>query len=149
MRWLSRLPGYESFPVYVARSGRFFHHPDFADIHTYQDVERLIEEKTGTELSISLSGDAMIRLFEDRGGWLGGRREIALDVAFPVFHGMGGEDGSIQGMLEMLGAAYVGPGILASAVGTDKITMRRVFASLELPMTRYRHFTYTDRIDQQ
>ena len=50
-----------------------------------------------------------------------------LDVVFPVLHGIGGEDGTIQGLLEMLNIPYVGCGILASATGMDKIYTKIIF----------------------
>jgi D-alanine-D-alanine ligase len=55
------------------------------------------------------------------------------DVVFPVLHGPDGEDGTVQGMLELAGVPYVGSGVLASAVGMDKITMKKVFAQHGLP----------------
>ena len=56
-----------------------------------------------------------------------------MDVVFPVLHGPYGEDGTIQGMLEIAGIPYVGSGVLASAVGMDKITMKKIFAHHGLP----------------
>jgi D-alanine-D-alanine ligase len=61
---------------------------------------------------------------------------IELDVVFPVLHGPFGEDGVIQGFLETLGVPYVGCGILASAVGMDKIAMKRALAAEGLPITK-------------
>ncbi|MDQ5812342.1 MAG: D-alanine--D-alanine ligase A, partial [Actinomycetota bacterium] len=52
----------------------------------------------------------------------------SVDVVFPVLHGPFGEDGTIQGMLELAGIPYVGSGVLASAVGMDKLTMKKIFA---------------------
>src|SRR5919202_5185400 len=55
------------------------------------------------------------------------------DVVFPVLHGPYGEDGTVQGMLELVGVPYVGSGVLASAAAMDKITMKKVFAHHGLP----------------
>ncbi len=63
-----------------------------------------------------------------------------IDVVFPVLHGSYGEDGTIQGMLEMLDLPYVGDGVLASAVGMDKVVMKALFASAGLPQVRYTHY---------
>jgi D-alanine-D-alanine ligase len=71
-------------------------------------------------------------------GGSGGKR---LDVVFPLLHGTYGEDGTIQGLLEMAGIPYVGAGVLASAVGMDKVMMKRVFAHEGLPQCVFRHFT--------
>ncbi|GAA1922217.1 D-alanine--D-alanine ligase family protein [Streptantibioticus ferralitis] len=60
-----------------------------------------------------------------------------VDVVFPVLHGPYGEDGTLQGLLELSGVPYVGAGVLASAVGMDKEYMKRVFASFGLPVGPY------------
>ncbi|MED4601551.1 D-alanine--D-alanine ligase [Paenibacillus validus] len=65
------------------------------------------------------------------------------DVIFPLLHGTFGEDGTIQGLLEMANIAYVGTGVLASSVGMDKVMMKRVFAQEGLPQCVFRHFTKT------
>jgi D-alanine-D-alanine ligase len=63
---------------------------------------------------------------------------LNLDVIFPVLHGPYGEDGTIQGLLELANVPYVGAGVLASAVGMDKAVMRVVFAAAGLPLCPYR-----------
>ncbi|PNE38768.1 D-alanine--D-alanine ligase family protein [Streptomyces noursei] len=60
-----------------------------------------------------------------------------VDVVFPVLHGPYGEDGTLQGLLELSGVPYVGSGVLASAVGQDKDYMKRVFSSFGLPVGPY------------
>lgn len=60
-----------------------------------------------------------------------------VDVVFPMLHGPYGEDGTLQGMLELAGVPYVGAGVLASAVGQDKEYMKRVFTSFGLPVGPY------------
>lgn len=60
-----------------------------------------------------------------------------LDVIFPVLHGTFGEDGTIQGLLEMADLPYVGCGVLASACGMDKVVMKTLFRDADLPMCRY------------
>src|SRR5205823_1427407 len=59
------------------------------------------------------------------------------DIAFPLIHGTGGEDGVLQGYLETLGVAYAGSGVTASAIGMDKHHMKQAFASAKLPMVDY------------
>jgi D-alanine-D-alanine ligase len=60
-----------------------------------------------------------------------------VDVVFPVLHGPYGEDGTLQGLLELAGVPYVGAGVLSSAVGMDKEYMKRVFTSFGLPVGPY------------
>ena len=62
---------------------------------------------------------------------------LALDVVFPVLHGPYGEDGTVQGLLELANVPYVGAGVLASAVGMDKAVMKLVFAAKGLPICDY------------
>jgi len=63
---------------------------------------------------------------------------LNLDVIFPVLHGPYGEDGTIQGLLELANVPYVGAGVLASAVGMDKAVMKLVFSARGLPICPYR-----------
>ncbi|MGA2539537.1 MAG: D-alanine--D-alanine ligase family protein [Terracidiphilus sp.] len=60
-----------------------------------------------------------------------------LDVVFPVLHGTFGEDGTIQGLFELAGVAYVGSGVLGSAAGMDKDVMKRLFAQAGLPIVKH------------
>ena len=60
-----------------------------------------------------------------------------LDVVFPVLHGLGGEDGTIQGMLEMVKVPYVGCGVLASSVGMDKVYTKIIFEKAGIPEVPY------------
>jgi D-alanine-D-alanine ligase len=61
----------------------------------------------------------------------------AIDAIFPVLHGTFGEDGTIQGLFELAGIAYVGSGVLGSAAGMDKDVMKRLFAHAGLPIVRH------------
>src|SRR5206468_3843741 len=65
------------------------------------------------------------------------RIAIAVDVIFPVLHGTYGEDGTMQGLLELADLPYVGAGVLASAVGMDKAMMKSVFRDAGLPICRW------------
>jgi D-alanine-D-alanine ligase len=73
----------------------------------------------------------------DRAQSASGVSAMTLDVVFPVLHGPYGEDGTVQGLLELANVPYVGAGVLASAVGMDKATMKLVFAARGLPICDY------------
>jgi len=62
---------------------------------------------------------------------------LAADVVLPLLHGPYGEDGTVQGLLELAGMAYVGAGVVGSAVGMDKVMMKRAFAATGLPQGRW------------
>jgi D-alanine-D-alanine ligase len=67
--------------------------------------------------------------------------DVGIDVVFPVLHGPYGEDGTVQGLLELANVAYVGAGVLGSAVGMDKAVMKALFAAYALPTVP--HLTFT------
>src|SRR5580700_8875756 len=61
-----------------------------------------------------------------------------IDVVFPVLHGTLGEDGAMQGLLELAGLPYVGAGVLGSAIGMDKDVMKRLLRDAGIPVTEFR-----------
>ncbi|MDP3938731.1 MAG: D-alanine--D-alanine ligase family protein, partial [Deltaproteobacteria bacterium] len=71
------------------------------------------------------------------GGTTPGWERQAIDVVFPVLHGTFGEDGTVQGLIEMAGLPYVGSGVLGSAAAMDKDVMKRLFARAGLPQVRW------------
>ena len=103
-------------PVCIARDGRFI------------APERSARILAGEEKSVT--GDADFS-FE---AWA---RKTELDLIFPLIHGTGGEDGALQGYLEILGLPYVGSGVTASAVAMDKVHMKQAFAAAKLPMVDF------------
>lgn len=66
-----------------------------------------------------------------------GQNEDTIDVIFPLLHGPNGEDGTVQGLLELLNIPYVGNGVLASAAGMDKVIMKNLFAQAGLRQAKY------------
>ncbi len=67
-----------------------------------------------------------------------------LDVVFPILHGPFGEDGTVQGLLELAGVAYVGAGVTGSSVGMDKIVANRVFSAIGIPQAKFEWFYTTE-----
>ena len=66
--------------------------------------------------------------------------ELQFDVIFPLLHGTNGEDGTVQGLLEVLNVPYVGNGVLASSAGMDKVIMKQLFEIAGLAQTPYAYF---------
>lgn len=90
-------------------------------------------EKFGTP--VSLSPDATKKCFLKIVG--GNVKEIPVDVVIPVLHGAWGEDGTIQGLLEMAQIPYVGCGVLASAVSMDKVYTKMIAKAARIPQAKY------------
>jgi len=89
-----------------------------------------VADAAGTEIVLDQEPDSRTLVAPD-----GSRTEI--DVVFPVMHGPFGEDGSIQGFLEMAGVPYVGGGVLASALGMDKAVQKTVLAAAGIPVVEH------------
>jgi D-alanine-D-alanine ligase len=70
------------------------------------------------------------------------------EIIFPLLHGQYGEDGTIQGLFEIMGLPYIGCGVLASAVGMDKDVMKRLFIQAGLPVVPYRTILASDLVNQ-
>ncbi len=103
------------------------------------DPARLFE--CGRVDGFDADGSERVTLLPGAGGGLfveSGRLDV--DVVFPVLHGPFGEDGSVQGALEILGIPYVGAGVASSGVSMDKHLMKRMFSSADLPVVEYRCF---------
>jgi len=71
-------------------------------------------------------------------------RDVEIDVLFPLVHGWGGEDGRVQGALDLAGIPYVGPGVAGSAIGMDKVLSRRLLEAQGLPTVRWISFSVDD-----
>ncbi len=126
---LRRSGRYEVFPVGITREGAWI---------SSDEPMRALESRAG-ELAVSTlsSRKSVTQLAAPASEKLPPSLLSAADVVFPVLHGPYGEDGTIQGMLELAGIPYVGSGVLASAVGMDKVTMKKVFASHGLPQVEW------------
>ena len=84
------------------------------------------------------TGGSLLRVEAGKGG------PLAVDVIFPVLHGPMGEDGTVQGLLELSGLPYVGAGVLGSAVGMDKDVMKRLLLQAGLPVLPYETLRRSD-----
>jgi D-alanine-D-alanine ligase len=75
--------------------------------------------------------------------------EPRLDVVFPVIHGTYGEDGTLQGLLELAGIPYIGAGVLASSVGMDKVVQKELFRQAKIPVAPFLSFLSTEYLSNQ
>ena len=137
---------YEPIAIRIEKDGRWTLPPRPPTLISAADViqsakHELTEHTREAHLVAHPGGDTLITI--DRGPASGsGLAQAAvsglgLDVVFPVLHGPYGEDGTVQGLLELANVPYVGAGVLASAVGMDKATMKLVFAAKGLPLCDY------------
>jgi D-alanine-D-alanine ligase len=129
---------YEVVPIGIGHDGRW---------SLQQDALAMLEEATPQLKPLGAGGIAVSLPAHPEGGALlpvsNGARSSApampgpIDLVFPVLHGTFGEDGTIQGLLELAGIPYVGAGVLGSALGMDKDAQKRLLRDAGLPVVRY------------
>ncbi len=112
--------------------------------------EREISLRTGGQISKALrEKDFEAREFDAADRFIINLEEFNPDVVFIALHGKYGEDGTIQGLLEMLGYAYTGSGVLASALAMDKVMSKKVFTAEGITTPAYRSFRKEDIVDRE
>ena len=121
---------YEAVPIGITKEGRWLAGAGAQKLlpEVLKNGERVVlpaDPSAASLLPVSLAGSGQ----ENRG--------IQVDVMFPVLHGTFGEDGTVQGLLELAGLPYVGAGVLASSVGMDKDVQKRLFAYAGLPIVPF------------
>lgn len=122
---------YEAVPIGITAEGSWILSGDDAAALAPRDRELPSVRDTGTALMLAAdpSRSGTLVALDEPGAVLD-----TVDVVFPVLHGPFGEDGTIQGLLEMAGIPYVGPGVLASAAGMDKEFTKKLLAAEGLPV---------------
>ena len=124
---------YEVFLVGIDKDGRWMLGEEANYLLNAENPKLIALNKANTKPVTAISkpeGAELISLDS-------GKNICTVDVFFPITHGTYGEDGCLQGFLELLDAAYVGPGVLGSAVGMDKDVMKRLFRDAGLPIGKF------------
>ncbi len=126
---------YEVIPVYISKRGEWFIGGALWKLETYLDFDPRASGLTRVFPDLT-SGSRDLMAFERGRLFAGEKRRAAarLDCVIPVMHGLNGEDGSLQGMLELMDVPYASTGVAGSAVGMDKIMMKRLFAGCGFPV---------------
>ncbi len=110
---------YEIYPTYIDKEGNWYNYT--------KEINEIKVLPIGTKLEEISKINNIIEYLKQ------------MDIAFPVLHGLGGEDGSIQGLFQMINLPYVGCGILASSVGMDKIYTKIIFEKAGILQTKYEY----------
>lgn len=135
MKWLEKMGKHSIFPIYVTRSGKWIFDKAFIEISSFKTFDE--KNYADQEVKIVAWEKKKLVLEVGKSGWLSKPQILEIDFVFPIFHGVNGEDGSVQWLLDILQVPYMGPGISGSAIGMNKIIMKDVFKSLALPITDY------------
>ncbi len=128
---------YDVVPIGITKEGSWLLGTEPAHLIA---AEQSVGEEAGGSIqttAVTLTGDPHLRRLIPVQGGEKLRDNGALDVIFPVLHGTYGEDGTLQGLLEMANVPYVGCGVLGAALGMDKEKMKIVFQAIGLPNVDY------------
>jgi D-alanine-D-alanine ligase len=129
-------------PIYIAKDGTWLTSEKLIDLSSYSHFETILKECT----PVAFTPDPVLQVINNpmSRGIFGKAQSIKIDVVFPVFHGLHGEDGTIQGLLELTDIPYVGSGVLASAIGIDKIVTKQLLSAHTIPILDYYSFSRFD-----
>ena len=129
-------------PIYVTKEGEWLTGDAFRDLSTFANAT-LPHPSDFDKVVVEFHPEPKFVINSKH--WLGQqvrkRTVLPVDVIFPAIHGMHGEDGTLQGLLELMNLPYVGAGVVGSAVGMDKIIMKAVLNENELPILPYLWWT--------
>ncbi|MGO3752076.1 MAG: D-alanine--D-alanine ligase family protein [Peptoniphilaceae bacterium] len=134
---------YNPIPVYMTKDGRLLAGETLKNFATFKnnDFSEAIEvffKAYNKDYNLYTVSKKKASLFSGQVESLEVYKKI--DCVFPALHGSNGEDGTFQGLLELINIPYVGCGVLSGSVGMDKVVMKKVFQSYNIPMTEYFYF---------
>ena len=137
---------YEIVPIYIAKNGVMYTGDDLLDLEMYRDMDVLL--KRCYKVAVVNDGKN-VNVLRIPAPFIGKKILNTIDIAFPIVHGTNIEDGTIAGFLNLLDIPVVGPDVLASSVGMDKILFKKVLKESGLPVVDYVSFYSTEYIKDE
>ena len=139
----AKTAGFTVTPVYISREGLWYTGEALTSIETFREFNPMGKGITRVNLDVSANAGDLWAWPPQRAGLFAKvPAPIAhIDVAIPVLHGLHGEDGTVQGLLEMANIPYASSGVLGSAVGMDKIAMKQMLRGAGFPVLDFVWFT--------
>jgi D-alanine-D-alanine ligase len=128
-----RNTSHRGIPIYISKDGEWFTGSGLLDFRNYKFIESGgIPENV---INCSISPDSLVKgiIVPTITGWFRRNKVIPLDIVIPAIHGKNGEDGTLQGLLELANIPYVGCGVLSSAIGMNKSLAKLVFKENKIP----------------
>ena len=129
-------------PIYVTKDGVWLTGDRLRELDAFTDGSLPAAADFDT-VTVEFSGRGAFVVEPKRTSWFRSPQKTALpvDVVFPAIHGTHGEDGTLQGVLELMNVPYVGSGVIGSAVGMDKIMMKAILNENQIPIVPYLWWT--------
>lgn len=137
---------YEIVPIYIAKNGVMYTGDDLLDLYSFRDMDVLL--KRCYKVAVVNDGKG-VKVVRCPAPWIGKRVLNTIDVAFPIVHGTNCEDGTIAGFATLLGIPFVGPDIMASSIGMDKILQKKVLKESGIPVVDFHAFYSVEYIKDE
>lgn len=136
---------YNVVPIYVSKDRKFYYDEAFLDIKTFRQPLKDVLAKATQVVLVNTDTNVIVQPVKTK---MFSKKELAtIDVAIPVMHGTNGEDGTIQGYLEMLRIPYAGCDVISAAVGQDKVLQKHILSDNGLPLTNW-FWCYSNELDE-
>ena len=126
---------YEIVPIYIDKKRNWWSGEALKDMKAYKNPEEI--KNIAKEVVLTKKDDKFV-LLNKKG--LFNKVYSSIDIAFPIVHGKGVEDGSLSGYLETIGIPYVGPSMLGASVGQDKVVQKQIMSASGVPVVEYTWF---------
>ena len=139
----TKAAGFNVTPVYISRDGLWYTGEPLENIETFREFNPMIKGITRVTLDVTANAGDLWAWPPQRAGLFAKVPAplCHIDCVIPVFHGWHGEDGTIQGLLEMANIPYASSGVLGSAIGMDKIAMKQILRGAGFPVLDFVWFT--------
>ena len=139
----TKAAGFEVTPVYISRDGLWYTGAPLENIETFREFNPMTKGITRVTLDVTANAGDLWAWPPQRAGLFAKVPAplCHIDCVIPVFHGWHGEDGTIQGLLEMANIPYASSGVLGSAIGMDKIAMKQILRGAGFPVLDFVWFT--------
>lgn len=135
---------YDVVPIYISKNKVWYTGSKIGDIKEYKDIDALIKKSTSVTLC---KKDNEFCLINTKG--ILNKVIEKIDVAFPIVHGQNVEDGTLSGYLSTIGIPTVGPNVLSASVGQDKVVIKQILKSENIPVVDYVWFYDTDYMNEK
>lgn len=131
---------FQVFPIYITKTGEWYYSQEFFDISIFKNISNSNNFSTKNCSRVNLSTDGFLCEVKNKKQI----KKVKLDFCFLCTHGGVGENGALQGLLEMCNIPYSSPNVLSSSICMNKLTTKLILSTLNFPQTKYKAILDTD-----
>lgn len=138
---------YDTQPLYISKSGRWYTGEALRDLKNYEDLNKLTSSATPCTFTHLEDGRPVLKILPR--GLFSRSTEVPVYAVLTAFHGAGGENGSFQGVCETFNIPYTGSGVMASSVGMDKVTAKKLCRASGIPVVEGIDFSESQWVENR